>query len=153
MKTLRILILALFAGGSFYAQTLNNEGLYVSADGSLFSGRMTKMQHETRVELTVKDGLAEGPAFYYYASGKLMESGAFARGEKNDKWVRYSEKGGVSAIAFYTMGKKSGTWLIYDDAGNKRYEMTYSDGEKDGTWTSWDESGKIVSTKDYSKKY
>jgi antitoxin component YwqK of YwqJK toxin-antitoxin module len=135
------------------AQTLNNDGLYINDESSPYTGRITKMQNETRVELTIKDGKAEGPVFYFYPSGKLMETGFFAANEKNDKWVRYSETGGISAIAFYNAGKKSGTWLVYDDAGNKRFEMQYQEGEKVGTWTNWDEAGKVVSVKDYSKAY
>jgi antitoxin component YwqK of YwqJK toxin-antitoxin module len=153
MKTLRMLALTLIPAAGFYAQTLNNDGLYVGPDGTLYSGRITRMQNETRVELTVKNGQAEGPAFYFYPSGKLMETGSFAANQKNDKWVRYTEKGNISAIAFYSAGKKSGTWLVYDETGNKRFEMQYREGEKAGIWTSWDETGKVVSTKDYSKAY
>src|SRR5262245_995336 len=119
MKKMLFALSALVAGIAMQAQTLNSEGLYVDANGTLFTGTMTKMQQESKVEMTVKNGVAEGPAYYYYPNGKLMETGNFAAGVKDDKWVRYNAMGGVSAIAFYKAGKKTGTWLVYDDKGNK----------------------------------
>lgn len=140
------------------AQTLNDRGLYIenSSDPNasidkLYNGTVTKTQDGIKCDFMVKDGVIEGPANYYYASGKLMESGMFTKGQKNQKWVRYTENGGVSAIAFYHLGKKTGTWLVFDDNGKKRFEMSYNNGEKTGVWTNWDESGAIVSSKDYSQ--
>ena len=151
MKSFLIPALLMLMSMTSSGQSLNADGLFVDNDGALFTGTINKMQNETRVELSVKEGKAEGPAYYYYSSGKLMEAANFSAGEKHGKWVRYTESGSLSAVAFYNLGKKTGTWLVYDEQGNKRFEMNYIDGEKSGTWTNWDEKGKIVSTKDYSK--
>lgn len=157
MKKLALLALCAL-GLSLNAQTLNEQGLYVDNDsdnalfsGKLFNGVISKTQDNIKSELTVKEGVVEGPANYYYASGKLMETGSFTKGQKDQKWVRYSESGSISAIAFYNVGKKTGTWLVFDDNNRKRYEMNYENGEKTGTWTSWDESGAVASTKNYGQ--
>lgn len=141
------------------AQKLNDKGLYVNydeksailANGELFNGVVSESKDGIKSELTIKEGLVDGPANYYYASGQLMETGFFAKGQKDQKWTRYNENGTVSAIAFYALGKKTGTWLVFDENGKKRFEMNYSDGQKTGIWTSWDEAGAIVSSKNYSQ--
>ncbi|MGZ3901412.1 MAG: toxin-antitoxin system YwqK family antitoxin [Bacteroidia bacterium] len=132
------------------AQQLNDKGLYITGDGELFTGILTAQKENVKSELTVKDGIVNGEAVYYYASGKVMETGMFNNGKKDQKWIRYNESGTTNAVAFYNMGKKTGTWLVYDDNGKKRFEMNYIDGEKSGTWTNWDENGMVVSTKNYS---
>ena len=155
-----VVIFAMMLGlGSLSSQTLNDKGLYIdnSSDpnvysGKLFNGVITKTQDGVKSDMTVKEGVIEGQANYYYASsGKLMESGTFTKGQKDQKWVRYTEGGNISAIAFYSLGKKTGTWLVFDDNGKKRFEMNYNNGEKTGTWTNWDENGGVVSTKDYAQ--
>lgn len=119
-------------------------------NGELFNGVITETRNGLRSELTIKEGVVEGPAKYYYASGKLMEEGVFAKGEKDQKWVRYNENGSTSAIAFYSLGKKTGTWMVFDESGKKRFEMNYLNGEKTGVWTSWDENGAVAGTKNHN---
>lgn len=158
MKTTGLILILMLGLHSVQGQTLNGKGLYIdnSSEAGLFSGRLfngviTNTQNGIKSELTVKEGVVDGPASYYYVSGKLMESGSFVNGQKDQKWIRYNENGSVSAIAFYHLGKKTGTWLVYDDSGKKRFEMNYTDGEKTGVWTSWDENGVVMNTKDYSQ--
>lgn len=160
MKKLVFLVWLAVAGlGTLTAQRLNDKGLYVVDNGStdalfnseLFSGVISENKNGLRSEFTVKEGVVEGIATYYYTSGKPMESGTFTKGLKDQKWVRYNENGSILGVAFYNLGKKTGTWLVFDDNGKKRFEMNYTDGEKTGTWTSWDETGAVASVKDYSK--
>ncbi|MCU0359517.1 MAG: hypothetical protein MUF75_02180 [Bacteroidia bacterium] len=151
MKKLILIFASVFALGCLNAQTLNDKGLYIDSEGELFSGTISQVQDNTKSQFTVKSGVIEGEASYFYASGALMESGFFTKGQKDQKWTRYSENGSVTAIAFYTTGKKSGTWLVFDDKGNKRFEMNYNDGQKSGVWTSWDENGEQLSSVDYNK--
>jgi len=151
MKKVVILVLSVLAFSFLNAQNLNDKGLYIDSDGELFNGTISKTQNNIKSDFTVKEGVIEGEATYYYASGKLMEKGMFTKGQKDQKWVRYNENGTTSAIAFYNLGKKTGTWLVYDERGNKRFEMNYTDGEKTGIWTSWDENGTVAGTKDYSQ--
>lgn len=152
MKNLVFIFAALLALRTS-AQKLNDKGLYMNNDGGLFSGTILSHNNGIKSELTVKEGVISGEAVYYYASGKVMERGAYTDGKKDQKWVRYSENGNVSAIAYYHLGNKNGTWLVYDENGKKRFEMNYTEGAKSGIWTSWDERGEVVSTKDYSKTF
>jgi len=151
MKNLILILAIIFASGLTQAQNVNDKGLYVDSDGELFNGTITKTNDGVRTDFEVRRGQVEGPATYFYASGNVMEKGMFSNGKKDQKWIRYTEKGEVSAIAFYNLGKKSGTWLVYDESGKKRFEMNYTDGEKSGVWTSWDESGAVADSKDYTK--
>jgi antitoxin component YwqK of YwqJK toxin-antitoxin module len=158
MKKSIIILAALISLQGLRAQTLNEKGLYVDDNytsslfnGELFNGIVTKTQDGIKSEFTVQEGVLNGTASYYYASGKLMETGTFTKGQKDQKWVRYSENGNISAIAFYALGKKTGTWVVFDDHNKKRIEMNYDNGEKTGVWTTWDEAGAIVSTKAYGQ--
>jgi antitoxin component YwqK of YwqJK toxin-antitoxin module len=153
MKKIVFLVLSVLGFALTQAQSLNDKGLYTDSEGELFNGTITQTKSDLKSEFQVKDGMVNGEARYFYASGKLMESGTFTKGQKDQKWVRYNENGTTSAIAFYSLGKKTGTWLVFDDTGKKRFEMNYTDGEKTGIWTSWDENGAVASTKDYSKVY
>lgn len=158
MKKLVLVVLSVLSFGILNSQTLNDKGLYINDDntpglfnGELFNGVISKETNGVKSEFTVKEGVIDGEATYYYASGKVMESGMFTKGQKDQKWVRYNENGTTSAIAFYNLGKKTGTWLVFDENGKKRFEMNYSDGEKTGVWTNWDENGTVASTKDYTQ--
>ena len=146
-----ILCLAVLASFTVVnAQQLNDKGFYIDSEGGLFTGTITSIKNNIKNELAVKEGIISGTANYYYASGKLMESGVFENGQKDKQWLRYNENGTTSAIAFYSLGKKTGTWLVYDETGKKRFEMNYENGSKTGLWTNWDENGTIVSTKNYA---
>lgn len=151
MKKMFFLLIAAFSAGFLSAQVQNEKGLYIDSDGELFNGIISTTHNNLKADLTVKEGIIEGDVTYFYASGAKMESGTFKKGQRDQKWIRYSESGKISAIAFYSLGKKTGTWLVFDDKGNKRFEMTYNDGEKTGVWTTWDENGAVASSKDYSK--
>jgi antitoxin component YwqK of YwqJK toxin-antitoxin module len=151
MKSLILVAIQVLCTGMLCSQTLNDMGLYVADDGTLFNGTITAHKNGVRSDLQVKDGQVNGEAAYYYASGSLMEKGVFKGGQKHDQWTRFNEQGKISAIAFYELGKKNGTWLVFDDKGIKRMEMHYRDGEKTGIWISWNESGGITDTKDYGK--
>lgn len=150
MKKLGLIILSVLTLNFLNAQTQNDKGLYIDSEGGLFSGKITQTQNTTKAEFTVNDGVINGEATYYYASGNKMETGTFTNGLKDQKWIRFNENGSTSAIAFYNIGKKTGTWLVYDETGKKRFEMNYNNGEKTGVWTNWDENGAVASTKDYN---
>ena len=145
---LGLLLLTMFVN----AQVKQNEnGLYANADGSLYTGSLeTKENGFKKSEIEIKNGLPSGEANYYYASGKLMETGIYDSGQKDGKWLRYNEAGVTVGLSVYNMGKKNGTWIVWDDAGKKRFEMHYHMNEKTGIWYSWDEKGEVISTKDYT---
>ncbi|MEI8136220.1 MAG: toxin-antitoxin system YwqK family antitoxin [Bacteroidota bacterium] len=150
MKKLVLVVASVLSLNFLNAQTQNDKGLYIDSEGSLFNGTIEKIQNSIKTDYTVKDGIVNGEATYYYASGNKMETGTFTNGQKDQKWIRFNENGTIAAIAFYSLGKKTGTWLVYDENGKKRFEMNYDNGSKTGIWTNWDENGAVASTKDYS---
>lgn len=149
MKKLGLILLSVLSLNFLNAQTQNDKGLYIDSEGNLFNGTIAKTENTVKTDFTVTEGVINGEATYYYASGNKMETGMFTNGQKDQKWTRFNENGTVSAIAFYNLGKKTGTWLVYDETGKKRFEMNYNNGEKTGTWTNWDENGAVASTKNY----
>ncbi|MBL7912318.1 MAG: toxin-antitoxin system YwqK family antitoxin [Bacteroidia bacterium] len=149
MKKLVVIVLSVLITGVTNAQIQNEKGLYIDSEGNLFNGTIEKTVNAVKTDFTVKEGVVNGEATYYYASGNKMETGMFTNGQKDQKWTRFNENGTVSAIAFYNVGKKTGTWLVYDETGKKRFEMNYNNGEKSGVWTNWDETGAVASTKNY----
>jgi antitoxin component YwqK of YwqJK toxin-antitoxin module len=153
MKTLKLFLFFIALAGFTNAQVkLNDKGFYANADGALYTGTLeTEENGAKKSMIEVKDGQINGEAKYYYASGKLMETGMFESGSKSGKWIRYNEAGTMIGLASYKLGKKDGTWIVWDDNGKKRFEMTYKNGEKSGVWNNWDENGAIVSTKDYGQ--
>jgi len=127
------------------------EGVYY-LNNNLYTGTYTATDENgaKKSTLEIKDGKANGAVTYFYASGKVMEKGAFANGEKTGEWLRWSEEGQKIAQAFYKEGKKDGLWLVWDINGIKRYEMNYAMGEKVGKWMMWDEKGNLTNEKEYS---
>lgn len=134
------------------AQVKNENGIYTDSEGNPFTGICnTEEKGIKKATITVKNGQANGEAQYYYASGKVMETGMFEKGQKTGKWTRFNESGIIIGIASYNLGKKDGTWVVFDDNGKKRFEMNYINGEKTGVWYNWNENGDLVSSKDYSQ--
>ena len=130
----------------------NDKGLYTNADGSLYTGTLETDENGAKKSvIEVIDGQINGEAKYYYASGKLMETGSFEKGLKAGKWIRYNESGTMIGLAAYKAGKKDGAWMVWDDSGKKRFEMSYKDGEKTGVWNQWDEKGDLLASKDYGQ--
>jgi len=150
MKKLIYILAAVLSLNFLSAQQINEKGLYVTENGDLYNGVLFSHLADIKFKVTINKGVVSGEADYFYASGKLMETGMFKEGKKDDKWTRYNENGSIAGIGFYSLGKKTGTWLVYDDTGKKRFEMTYANGEKTGVWTNWDENGVVVNTKNYN---
>ena len=142
-------VLILLAGGAKAQVALNDKGLYQDKDGVLFNGVMETMENGRKAILEIKDGKLNGEAKYYYASGKVMETGSFAEGQKTNEWTRYNEAGVTVGLAVFNAGKKDGTWIVWNDEGKKIYEMHYHNGEKTGTWYNWDANGQLLSSKDF----
>ncbi len=152
MKKL-LLLLAFLGVSSLNAQTIKSEnGVYVTNTGELYTGLLTNSDENgvKKSEITIKDGKPDGESVYFYANGKVMETGNYKAGLKAGLWIRFNESGNKTAIANYLDGKKNGTWIVWDDKGVKRFEMTYQNGEKSGTWYNWDERGELVATTNYS---
>ncbi|MHC4260015.1 MAG: toxin-antitoxin system YwqK family antitoxin, partial [Planctomycetota bacterium] len=51
---------------------------------------------------TLVNGLVDGPFVSYYRSGVKLREGAYSKGDRVGKWIRYNEDGSVSKIEDYT---------------------------------------------------
>lgn len=152
MKKVALFLFLALVGSTNAQVKQNDNGLYADANGALYTGVLETEENGTKKSvIEVKDGQINGEAKYYYASGKLMETGSFEKGLKSGKWIRYNESGLMIGLAAYKAGKKDGTWMVWDDSGKKRFEMTYKDGEKAGVWNQWDEKGDLFASKDYGQ--
>ena len=128
----------------------NENGQYITADGSLYNGILETNKNGIKAAiLQIKNGQAHGRAKYFHESGALMKEGFYENGLRNGKWISYNEAGKITGVSFYNAGKKDGTWIEWDDNGNKRMEMIYRNGEKTGVWKQWDEKGAFFASKDY----
>ena len=144
--TLLFFVIAQFA----ISQVKQNEnGLYVNANGSLYSGALETNENGIMTVLQIKNGQPHGTVKYFHENGKVMKEGAYENGQRSGKWTTYNEVGSVTGISFYNAGKKDGTWIEWDDNGNKRMEMIYKNGEKTGVWKQWDENGAFFASKNY----
>ena len=48
------------------------------------------------------DGFVDGPFVSYYPSGAKKNEGAYSKGDRAGKWIRYNEDGSISKIEDYT---------------------------------------------------
>jgi antitoxin component YwqK of YwqJK toxin-antitoxin module len=124
---------------------------YYSENGELFSGQYFSYfeNGSKKSSLSISDGMINGAVTYFFADGKIMETGNYSNNEKDGAWIRWDSEGNKTAEAFFVSGKKNGLWMVWDSKGIKRYEMTYVMGEKTGIWYMWDENGKLIGEKNY----
>ena len=126
-------------------------GKFINSDGTFFSGIYAEYEDGVMVsQLTVNNGLLNGNAVYYFASGAIRIQGSYRFGQRDGKWVEFNNLGQLATISYYNNGQKDGKWEIWDLDGNKRFEMYYNNGEKVGTWKMWNDQGQLT-TKEYGQ--
>ena len=90
---------------------------------------------------------------WYPGKKQLKFHGAVdKKGNRNGKWVFYSEQGTELSIMVYTVGKRDGFSIVKYPNGALHYRGEYRNDEMVGVWTTYDEKGKIISEKDYGYK-
>jgi antitoxin component YwqK of YwqJK toxin-antitoxin module len=80
----------------------------------LFTGKTTG-----RVQVTLENGVMDGPYVGYWNNGQLFNKGTY----KDDK--------------------KHGPWVTYHDNGQLMWKGTYKDGKMDGSWVSYNKDGTV----------
>ncbi len=130
---------------------MKKDGVYLNENGEKYSGVYLSYfeNGNKKAVYTIKRGKEDGSVEFYYPTSEIMEQGFFNDGNKDGKWVRWSNNGNKLAEANYKNGKKDGKWIIWDERGIKRYEMYYKNGKKTGVWLIWDEKGQISNKKEY----
>ena len=90
---------------------------------------------------------------WYPGKKQLKFHGAVdKKGNRNGKWVFYSEQGTELSIMVYTVGKRDGFSIVKYPNGALHYRGEYRNDEMVGVWTTYDEKDKIISEKDYGYK-
>jgi len=110
------------------------------------------------------DDKREGPAYYYYPSGKIREIINYKNGKKQGSGREFDENGTVITLYEYhndymisrefvnrvnTQGEKNGTWLTFHPNGEKKEEEYYKNGVLDGTTAMYSEKGNLINERSY----
>lgn len=69
------------------------------------------------LEISYKDGKANGKFIQYYKSGTLEKTGFFKNGLEDGKWVYYAPYGEKIMEGFMKNGFKDGVWVWYESDG------------------------------------
>jgi len=110
------------------------------------------------------DDKREGPAYYYYPSGKIRQIINYRNGKKQDISMVYDENGTVITIEEYyndrmstrehinrvnEKGEKHGPWKTFYPDGKLKEEEFYKNGVLDGTSRQLSEKGNFISGRTY----
>jgi len=71
-------------------------------------------------------------------------------GERNGKWLYFSEEGLELSVTNYSHGKKHGFSLVKYPNGNIHYTGEYSNDEMIGIWKTYSEQGIKTNEKEYN---
>ncbi|MFM7596010.1 MAG: toxin-antitoxin system YwqK family antitoxin [Flavobacteriales bacterium] len=71
------------------------------------------------------------------------------KGNRQGKWVFYSEQGNEQSITVYNKGLREGFSLVKYPNGAMHYRGEYRNDQMVGVWTTYNEKGKVISEKDY----
>lgn len=87
---------------------------------------------------------------WYSGKKQIKFKGALdQKGNRNGKWVFYSESGNELSISGFENGKKSGFSIVKYPNGVIHYRGEYRNDEMVGIWTTYDDKGKLLTNKDY----
>jgi antitoxin component YwqK of YwqJK toxin-antitoxin module len=78
-----------------------------------------------------------------------FEGDVDVKGNREGKWVFYSDKGHVLSFTFYEHGKKEGYSVVKHPNGRLHYHGEYHNDKMVGVWTTYDANGKLTKEKDY----
>lgn len=87
------------------------------------------------------DGLLQGMAVRYFASGRPAEKKQWRQGVPDGEWMLYYNNGQVRMQTFFLGGKLNGSLKAYDYDGNLQTEGSYKDGLKEGCWRFYGKQG------------
>lgn len=72
-----------------------------------------------------RDGILDGPAAGFYASGRKHALGAYRNGKKEGEWRFWQESGRPIAKGRYENGLRHGTWTLWDAKGTHSRRVDY----------------------------
>tara|TARA_R110002072_G_scaffold302860_2_gene489209 strand:+ start:3572 stop:4054 length:483 start_codon:yes stop_codon:yes gene_type:complete len=88
----------------------------------------------------------------YYPGGRKkikFQGEQDENGERNGKWLYFSEEGLELSITNYSHGKKHGFTLVKYPNGNIHYTGEYNNDEMVDLWKTYSEQGLKINEKDY----
>lgn len=77
-------------------------------------------------------------------NGRIIESGEFVNGIKNNEWKTYSRKGKLIRKLSYKNGKLNGKVELYYLNGKPKVTGEFKQGKKEGKWVYYTKKGKIL---------
>lgn len=109
--------------------------------------KATKKQVKSENLIEVKHGVYSE---WYPGKKQLKFHGSIdKKGNRDGKWVFYSENGNEQSITVYDNGMREGFSLVKYPNGAMHYRGEYRNDQMVGVWTTYDEKGKVISEKDY----
>lgn len=109
--------------------------------------KATKKQVKSENLIEVKHGVYSE---WYSGKKQLKFHGSIdKKGNRDGKWVFYSENGNEQSITVYNHGMREGFSLVKYPNGAMHYRGEYRNDQMVGVWTTYDENGKVISEKDY----
>ena len=109
--------------------------------------KATKKKVKSENLIEVKHGVYSE---WYPGKKQLKFHGSIdKKGNRDGKWVFYSENGNEQSITVYNHGMREGFSLVKYPNGAMHYRGEYRNDQMVGVWTTYDEKGKVISEKDY----
>ena len=109
--------------------------------------KATKKQVKSENLIEVKHGVYSE---WYPGKKQLKFHGSIdKKGNRDGKWVFYSDNGNEQSITVYNHGIREGFSLVKYPNGAMHYRGEYRNDQMVGVWTTYDEKGKVISEKDY----
>lgn len=109
--------------------------------------KATKKQVKSENLIEVKHGVYSE---WYPGKKQLKFHGSIdKKGNRDGKWVFYSENGNEQSITVYDNGMREGFSVVKYPNGAMHYRGEYRNDQMVGVWTTYDEKGKVISEKDY----
>ena len=109
--------------------------------------KATKKQVKSENLIEVKHGVYSE---WYPGKKQLKFHGSIdKKGNRDGKWVFYSENGNEQSITVYNHGMREGFSLVKYPNGAMHYRGEYRNDKMVGIWTTYDEKGKVINEKDY----
>lgn len=100
--------------------------------------------NQRRVEVTIRDGRADGLSRFWYENGQMEVKEHFVRGVSNGQRTRWYADGGKKSEVLIKEGQLVGVFREWHANGQLARETPLSGGVADGEVKSWDELGKAL---------
>jgi antitoxin component YwqK of YwqJK toxin-antitoxin module len=105
---------------------------------------------KTKHEITFVNGVANGPAKFYFEDGQLWEAGTWVIDHWTGSYEMYHPNGKKAYDWFYNnSGKRTGTQKYYHDNGKLKYSGNWENGKTVGNLKVYDEKGSLVAERVY----